>query len=193
MDKYLKKLMASNTWKRQPDNRNFLSPVGFKFIINKAPKVDFYSNYANIPAITLGSALYTRYGKNIDIPGDKMNFDDLRIRFLVDENLENYMEIHNWMTGLGFPYSLKQYSDLSESDTNELSKDSSFYETSDGTLQILNSNFNPSAQVIYTQMFPTYLSTLDFDATSTDVNYFTAEVIFKYTYYRIVDSLGNDL
>lgn len=185
--------MEPNTWKRQPDNRNFLSPIGFKFIVNKAPKVDFYSNYANIPAISLGVANYSRYGKNIDVPGDKMNFDDLRIRFLVDENLENYMEIHNWMTGLGFPYSLEQYSDLAATSTEPLSKDSSFYETSDGTLQILNSNFNTTAQVIYTQMFPVYLSTLDFDATNTDVNYFTAEATFKYTYYRIVDALGNDL
>lgn len=189
----IRKKMAQNPWDKQPNNRNFLSPVGFKFIINKAPKVDFYSNYANIPAITLGTASYNRYGKNIDIPGDKMNFDDLRIRFLVDENLENYMEIWNWMTGLGFPYSLEQYDDLSKTGQDYGNTKERFYETSDGTLQILNSNFNVSTQVIYTDMFPVYLSTLDFDATNTDVNYFTAEVTFKYTYYRITDPLGTDL
>ena len=58
------------TFDRQPTSRNLLSPVGFKFALDKAPKVDFFSNYAGIPAITLGSALQTRYGKNIDIPGD---------------------------------------------------------------------------------------------------------------------------
>lgn len=176
---------------KQPSNRNLLSPVGFKFILNKAPKVDFYSNYAGIPAITLGSALETRYGKNIDIPGDKMNFEDFRLRFLVDENMENYMEIWNWMTGLGFPYSLQQYADLRDNSVveNPIAMKGDFYERSDGTLNILNSDFNIQSQVIFSGLYPVYLSALDFDATAEDVRYFTAEVTFKYIYYRIVTNL----
>lgn len=184
--------MKRSPWDNQPTNRNFLSPVGFKFVLNKAPKVDFYSNSANIPAITLGSALMTRYGKNIDIPGDKMEYDDFNLRFLIDENLENYMEIHNWMTGLGFPYSLEQYKELKDNSESYYSPGvrTNFYEYSDATLQILNSNFNVSSQVIFNGMYPTYLSSLDFDATSEDINYFTAQVNFKYTYYKIVGPTG---
>jgi len=181
----------SNYLNRSPSNRNLLSPVGFKFVIDKAPKVDFYSNYAGIPAITLGSALQTRYGKNIDIPGDKMNFEDFRLRFLVDEDMENYMEIWNWMTGLGFPYSLEQYSDLRDNSNsyNSPTLKADFYERSDGTLSILNSNFNVQSQVIFEGLYPVYLSGLDFDATAEDIRYFTAEVTFKYTYYRIITGL----
>jgi len=188
--------MATNPWDNQPGNRNFLSPVGFKFKLQKAPKVDFFANSANIPSITLGSAIQTRYGKNIDIPGDKMNFEDFSLRFLVDENLENYMEIQNWMRGLGFPYSLEQYDDLrveASADSVPGLNKGRFYEESDGTLQILNSNYLVSAQVIYYGMFPTYLSTLQFDATETDIRYFTAEVNFKYTYYKIVNATGTPL
>jgi len=188
--------MATNPWANQPGNRNFLSPVGFKFKLQKAPKVDFFVNSANIPSITLGSAIQTRYGKNIDIPGDKMNFEDFRLRFLVDENLENYMEIQNWMRGLGFPYSLEQYDDLRTEQTLDTVpglNTGRFYEESDGTLQILNSNYLVSAQVIYYGMFPTFLSTLQFDATDEDIKYFTAEVNFKYTYYKIVDATGTNL
>ena len=188
--------MATNPWDNQPGNRNFLSPVGFKFKLQKAPKVDFFANSANIPSITLGAAIQTRYGKNIDIPGDKMNFQDFSLRFLVDENLEIYMEIQNWMRGLGFPYSLEQYDDLraeAEADSIPGLNKGRFYEESDGTLQILNSNYLISAQVIYYGMFPTYLSTLQFDATETDIRYFTAEVNFKYTYYKIVNATGTPL
>ena len=188
--------MATSPWTNQPGNRNFLSPVGFKFKLQKAPKVDFFVNSANIPSITLGSAIQTRYGKNIDIPGDKMNFEDFRLRFLVDENLENYMEIQNWMRGLGFPYSLEQYDDLRNDQTLDTIpglNTGRFYEESDGTLQILNSNYLVSAQVIYYGMFPTFLSTLQFDATDEDIRYFTAEVNFKYTYYKIVDATGTNL
>lgn len=183
--------MSNNYLSRQPSNRNFLSPVGFKFVLDKAPKVDFFTNFAGIPAITLGSALETRYGKNIDIPGDKMNFDDFRLRFLVDENMENYMEIWTWMTGLGFPYSLQQYTDLRNSsidNTNEVLK-SDFYERSDGTLSILNSDFNVQSQVIFDGLYPVSLSALEFDATAEDIRYLTAEVTFKYTYYRIITNL----
>lgn len=184
--------MGKTTWDNQPTNRNFLSPTGFKFNLHKAPKVDFYSNAANIPAITLGSALMTRYGKNIDIPGDKMNFDDFKLRFLVDENMENYMEIWNWMTGLGFPYSLEQYNDFKEEYENKLQGNKpDFYESSDATLQILNSNFLTTNQVMFTGMYPTFLSSLEFDATQEDVRYFTAEVNFKYTYYNIKSTTGN--
>ena len=177
---------------RFPVNRNLLSPVGFKFALDKAPKVDFLSNYAGIPAITLGSALQTRYGKNIDIPGDKMNFEDFRLRFLVDENMENYMEIWNWMTGLGFPYSLEQYSDLRDNSElyNSPALKGDFYERSDGTLNILNSNFNVQSKVIFEGLYPVYLSALDFDATLEDIRYFTAEVTFKYTYYRVITQLS---
>lgn len=184
--------MTNSTWAGQPSNKNFLSPVGFKFNLHKAPKVDFFSNAANIPAITLGSALQTRYGKNIDVPGDKMTFGDFNLRFLVDENLENYLEVWNWMTGLGFPYSLEQYDDLMNSntvETNITKKTTEFYEQSDATLQILSSNFNPSASVIFTGMYPTFLSGLDFDATEENINYFTAQVNFKYTYYKIIPNI----
>ena len=184
--------MANETWAGQPSNKNFLSPTGFKFNLHKAPKVDFYSNAANIPAITLGSALQTRYGKNIDVPGDKMSFGDFNLRFLVDEDLENYLEIWNWMTGLGFPYSLEQYEDLMSSTKFSKNKDNrttEFYEQSDATLQILSSNFNPNISVIFTGMYPTSLSSLDFDATEENINYFTAQVNFKYTYYKFVSNV----
>jgi hypothetical protein len=183
--------MTNSVWASQITNRNFLSPTGFKFNLAAAPKVDFFSNYANIPSITLGSALQTRYGKNIDLPGDKMNFEDFRLRFLVDENLENYMEIQNWMRGLGFPYSLEQYKNFKESRSNDnvTSKDVSLFESSDGTLIILGSNFTPIAKAVFKGLFPTYLSSLDFDATQEDIRYFTAEVNFKYTYYEIINDI----
>lgn len=183
--------MTASYLSRQPSNRNLLSPVGFKFILDQAPKVEFFSNYAGIPAITLGSALQTRYGKNIDIPGDKMNFEDFRLRFLVDENMENYMEIWNWMTGLGFPYSLEQYADLRDNSDEFQSEslETRFYERSDATLNILNSNFNVQSKVVFNGLYPVYLSALDFDATAEDIRYFTAEVTFKYTYYKIITGL----
>ena len=176
------------------ENRNFLSPTGFKFTLDKTPGVAFFCNQANIPSLDLGIAVQPSYLKDIDRPGDKLVFGDLSIRFLVDEDLKNYMEIQNWMRGLGFPESLKQIHDLQKENVNIRRQNKSEMNIySDGTLIILNSNQNLNFQVIFKSMFPYSLSTLEFDATDDDINYLTAEVSFKYMVYNIVDKKGENL
>ena len=62
---------------------------------------------------------------------------------------------------------------------------------SDGTLQILSSNLIPKFNVNFKDLFPVSLTTLTFDATDTDIQYFTADAEFKYTIYNITDLNGN--
>ena len=97
------------------------------------------------------------------------------------------MLIHNWLRGLGSPNSLKEFDDLlKEGDgIEDYSK-----QFSDGSLHILNSNFRTSAIVKFKDLFPTYLTSLEFEATETDIQYFTAEVTFKYTMYDILGPNG---
>ena len=178
--------MAS-AFANQSQNRNFLSPVGFKFTIAKTPKVNFFCNSARIPEINLGVANQPTYLKDLDIPGDKLTYGDLTLRFLVDENLENYMAIHNWMTGLGFPETTQDFKDLTTDSDGQRDLEEQF---SDGNLQILNSNFRPVANVKFFNIFPISLTSLDFDATEPDIQYFTAEASFKYTIYNIFAADG---
>jgi hypothetical protein len=174
----------------QLQNRDFLSPVGFKFTLAKDPKVAFYCNSARIPEINLSLNQQPSYLKDIDIPGGKVQYGDLLLRFLVDENLENYMSIHNWITGLGFPESTKQYKDFITDENGILDPLKAF---SDGSLSILDSNFNTNIVVKFKDLFPISLSSLDFDSTLTDVQYFTADVTFKYTVYNIMNSNNQPL
>tara|TARA_B100001287_G_scaffold165935_1_gene139438 strand:+ start:849 stop:1397 length:549 start_codon:yes stop_codon:yes gene_type:complete len=171
----------------QIENRNFLSPIGFKFTLSKTPKVTFFSNSAVIPDITLGTAIQPTYLKDIDIPGDKLQYSDFAFRFLVDENMENYMAIHNWLTGLGYPETTEQFKKVTTDKDGLRDQEEQF---SDGSLHILNSNYNSIAIVKFSQLFPINLTSLQFEATDTDVNYFTAEVTFKYTVYNIVEPDG---
>ena len=103
--------MTATGFRNQVKNKNFLNPTGFKFILNRAPKVTFFSNQANIPGLNLGTAEQATYLTDIPQPGDKLQFQDLNLRFLVDEDLENYLEIQHWLRGLGFPDSLKEIYD----------------------------------------------------------------------------------
>ena len=169
---------------RQIANRNFLSPLGFKFNLVRAPKVDFFSNSANIPGINLGAAIQPTYLKDIPIPGDKLVFDDFTMRFNVDENLENYTIIQNWMRGLGYPESVYEYIEWKNSDPNNPGQDPNI---SDGTLIVYNSNFQPSTMVKFQGLFPVSLSSIEFDASDSDVQYVTASVTFKYALYKIAN------
>jgi len=173
--------MAS-AFANQLQNRNFLSPIGFKFTLAKEPKVSFFCNSAKIPEITLETELQSTYLKDIDVPGDKISYGDLSLRFLVDEDMVNYMAIHNWITGLGFPETTQQYGNLIE-DENGLQDPKQAF--SDGSLYILDSNYNTNAIVKFKDLFPISLTSLEFNSTQTDVQYFTAEVTFKYTVYNI--------
>ncbi len=179
------------------ENRNFLSPVGFKFALKRSPAVAFFCNEANIPSLDLGIAEQPTYLKNIPTPGDKIQFGDLSLRFLVDEDLKNYMEIQNWIRGLGFPESLKEYWDLSDEGNKDIKVRFGNMQGhnvfSDGTLQILSSNLVPKFQVVFNDLFPYSLSTVTFDATDTDIEYFTADVSFKYTIYEVCDLESNPL
>ena len=172
---------------KQIGNRNFLSPVGFKFTLAKEPKVAFFCNSARIPEISLGTATQPAYLKDVDVPGDKLSYGDFSLRFLVDENLTNYMAIHNWMLGLGYPDSTKQFDDLTK---NEDGSDELQKQFSDGSLHILNSNYRDVAIVKFRDLFPIYLTSLEFQATDSDVQYFTADVTFKYTLYDMLAADG---
>jgi hypothetical protein len=181
--------MAS-AFANQIGNRNFLSPIGFKFTIAKEPKVSFFCNSTKIPEITLGTASQPTYLKDIDIPGDKIQYGDFSLKFLVDENMENYMAIHNWITGLGYPESTKQYKDFIAISGEDLDPKKAF---SDGSLRILNSNFRDVAIIKFKDLFPISLTSLEFESGETDVNYFTAEAPFKYTVYNILGTDGKTL
>ena len=177
----------------QIQNRNFLSPTGFRFTLTRTPRVAFFANSANIPDLNLGVANQPSYLKDIDVPGDKLQFGDFSLRFLVDEDLKNYMEIQNWMRGLGYPESVREIIDFQNEETKTIIPDKTMDIYSDGSLIILTSNNNINFKVNFENMFPTFLSTLDFSATDTDVEYFTADVTFKYTIYNITDVNGATL
>jgi hypothetical protein len=181
--------MAS-AFSNQIQNRNFLSPVGFKFTLAKYPKVSFFCNSSRIPEISLGTAIQPSYLKDLDVPGEKLTYGDLTISFLVDEGLENYMAVHNWMIGLGFPETTQQFKNLTTNDDGIRDLKEQY---SDGSLSILNSNYRTTANVKFKDLFPVSLTSLEFDSSVTDIQYFTAEATFKYTVYNIVDTNGDPL
>ena len=178
---------STNAFTRQIQNRNFLSPAGFKFSLAKAPKVDFFSQSVSIPNIELGVAVQTTYLRDIPVPGDKLVYGDLDIEFFIDENLENYLQIERWMRSLGYPESLGETVSLDPQKDSLLDG-----ARSDGTLLVYNSSFNPIAKILFKDMFPTSLTPVPFTADVTDINYIMATATFKYTIFNVESLIENE-
>lgn len=165
-----------------PSNKNFLSPLNFRFQIKKAPHVNFFIQRVNIPSIDLISPEPNNPFIKTPIPGEHLNFGELKINFKVDEDLQNYLELHNWIRALGKPESYEEFKAIQDkpSYTGE-----GIY--SDISVIILSSTKMPNYEIVYTDAFPIFLSELEFNTTEEDVNYITASSTFKYTYYNIIN------
>jgi hypothetical protein len=194
-------MTITNAYSRQPTKFDYASPTQFKFQLTKLPKVEYFTTACNIPGISLSTALQPTPLKDIPLPGDTVEFNDLEITFLVDENLENYREIHGWMYGIGFPKDRKQYSALIDANKDRFpttGKDSQNHDAgkvkygampigpifSDATLNVLTSKNTANIEVRFSDVFPTALSGLNFDQQADDVNYLSATVTFKYKIYE---------
>jgi len=194
-------MTVTNSYTRQPTKLDYASPTQFKFQVIKLPKVEYFCTSANLPGINLGTAEQITPLKDIPLPGDRLQYDTLTIQFLVDENLENYREIHGWMYGIGFPKDRGQYSALIAANKDRFpttGKDSQSHDAgkvkygatpigpifSDATLNVLTSKNTANIEVRFSDVFPTALSGLNFDQQADDVNYLSATVTFKYKIYE---------
>ena len=173
----------------QPTNPNFLSPLGFKFTINKTPNINYYVQAANIPSVALGSPDLLNPFVRIPIPGDQIQYGELNLSFKVDEDMKNYLEIYNWLIALGFPDAFTQYEAIASKNAGPISGLSNpltgagVY--SDATLTVLSSAMNPIHQVTFIDCFPTTISDLNFNSIDSDVNYLTCQTTFRYRSFSI--------
>ena len=192
--------MATNrSLQRQPDKLDYASPTQFRFGIHQLPKVEFFTVTANIPEISLGIANYATPLVNIPMMGDKVEYGQLSIGFIVDEYLENYLSLHEWMTGIGFPKDRKQFSKFRTETATMPGSPSKPHKSdlqpgkagavlpmfSDATLSILSNKNNPIVEVTYRDIFPVSLSALEYNQEATDVEYLRATAEFAYQLYEI--------
>jgi hypothetical protein len=172
-----------------PKNVNPLSPNGFKFSIAALPEIEYFCQQIHIPGITFGDPILANPFANVPIPGDHLTYDTLNVRFLVDENMDNYIAIYNWIVALGFPQSYTQYVNyVSASQSSVLSELASNYST--GVMQVLNNTNNPIKTITFNDMFPIALETLEFQSTNDSVNYLTGSATFRFSYYTFSNVSG---
>lgn len=160
-------------------NRNFLSPLNFKFNLARAPHVNFFVQNCNLPGLSLPAIDVNNPLIRVPYPGDHLLYDELTISYKVDEDLKNYMELHEWIRALG-KRDFAEYRALAAKST--VSGESI---RSDISLTILTSNKNANYEIVFKDAFPTNVSGVDFSTTATDVDYIQATATFRYITYDI--------
>ena len=194
-------MTTTNAYSRQPTKFDYASPTQFKFQLLKLPKVEYFCTSVNIPGVTLSNVDIATPLKSIPVPGTILNYGDLEMSFLVDENLENYREIHGWLTGLGFPRDHKQAKTLVDAAKDRFptgGKSDAVTDAgkvtgspmplgpvfSDATLNVLTSKNTANIEVRFSDMFPISLSALSFNQQATDIDFLSATVTMKYKIYE---------
>jgi len=191
----------ADTSSQQPTVYDYATGTQWRLAFNRLPKTTWFCTAANIPGITLGEAQYATPMTDMIVTGDKLTFETLNITFLVDEELQNYRELWDWLVGMGSPVKHSQWSTtLAEGDgavrqfgTNDTDprtkttyEESNLY--SDSTLIVYNSKNKAKVNVQFKNMFPTSLSSLEYSQDLTDVEYFKASATFRYLYYEFETS-----
>lgn len=151
---------------------NYLSPVSFKIVIERLPKVEFFTQKVQIPSLSMTSPVLPSPLLNIYQTPDRIEYSELDISFIVNEDMSNYEEILRWLEGMGAPQSSKQRLNL---------ENSRYGFKSDITIIIENSSRNPNIEFTFTECFPTTLSGIPLDVTATDISYPECNVTFRYT------------
>lgn len=182
----------NNVLSRQPSNFDYARPTQFRFDILKVPNVQYFTTEVNLPGIAFsGDAIMNSRYKSMPFMGDTLDYSPMEIQMNVQEDLTNWKEIHDWMTGIGFPTTPQEFKDAITESQNEkttaqrgnLSNPNSL--TSDATLTILTNKNNPVIRIKFRNMYPTSLSGLQYDTKDTESTQLTATVTFNYDLYEI--------
>lgn len=157
--------------KTQPSNLNHLRNVNFTFNVNhKAPYLHLFVQKCNLPGISKQAiSVGTKFNPFFE-PSNIVDFEDLRVEFLVDEDLKNWYTLLSWMLSSSL---VKDHSNFSL-DTKV-----------DCSLLIENNNRWPNIEIVYRGCFPIDLGGIDFDAGEQDPQDVVSSVTFKYDFYEV--------
>ena len=157
----------------QPTNRNNLTTNKFLFVLTRTPYLTYFCQRANVPSLTFGTSIQSNpTAIEIRRPGTRLVYEELQISFIVDEEMKNWLEIHNWMTNLGTYDTVK----------DKLGEEQ---KTAGALMYILTSAYKPILTVSFYDVYPTFVSGIDFDSTNPDVDPVLATASFSYTHYKI--------
>ena len=168
---------------RTPENTNFLQPTKFLLTFSRIPDVTYFCQEANVPGISLQGISVPSPMLDYHVAGNKLTYNQFSIRFMVDEKLQSWKNIHDWFRSLASPTGFQERNTLTRMQNQY--NDSKLISYSDATLTILTNLNNPVARINLHDLFPISLSDIQFDTTLSADNIITADATFIVEYFDI--------
>lgn len=164
---------------RTPKNKNTLLDNKFRFQLLNIPHVIYFTTHISLPGFSIAPLSQPTPLMRIPRAATQPDFDQqFQITFEVDEDLNNYKEIYNWMIGISFPDDNVQYSNVLNNMQYSGVKDLGHI-FSDGRLIIYTAQFNRKLEIVFEDMFPTSLSGIDFHTEDANVPSVTATFVYR--------------
>jgi hypothetical protein len=168
-----------------PNNPNFLQPNKFQLSFSRMPNIQYFCQTVTVPGVSMGEGMQPTPFVDLFVPGDKIIYDLLNITFYVDEEMNTWKEVHDWIRAMTFPKEYKEYLDLNNLNKYTRSQNTSKPQYSDGILTLLSSANNPKTRFKFYDLFPVSVSTFVLSTTDTPDNVITADATFRYSYFDI--------
>lgn len=161
-------------------NFNHLAPTGFRLTISREfyPHMQFFAQQVQHPSLEVPpSDLSYKRLQNVGITGNQIVNGSVTVDVLMDENMEAYKEIYDWMSRM----TDERHKPASARFAN--ARDAIPTSYCDISLSILTSSNNPNKEILYKNAFPTSLGDIQFNTTSTG-EYITFPVTFRFDYFE---------
>ena len=168
----------------QPETNNYLATNFFQLIINRTPTIEYFCQSVNLPSLTVQSVdvPVAQMGLPLKTPVGRYSYENLSVSFLVDEKMENWTEVYNWLLGISnfdtsgsksarFPY------------VNSDEPGGGIF--SDAAILVMDGSYNPIKRVEIKDMFPVGLSGIQFSSVSVDTEPIIATATFAFRIYTI--------
>lgn len=168
---------------RTPENTNFLQPTKFLLTFSRIPEVTYFCQEVNLPGLSLPFIPVNTPMLDYHAAGNKLSYNRLNVRFMVDEKLESWKNIHSWFRSIASPTGFAERNRLSAIQNQH--SDTKLTSYSDATLTILTNINNPSIRIDLHGLFPISLSDIQFDTTLSSDHIITADATFVVEYFDI--------
>ena len=160
-----------------PMNKSFLSNNKYQFVIDRLPNLVFFLQSITLPSITLGTVVTSNPMVQLTTPSNLLSFGSLSINYALDEDMQSWFEIYNWMVNLGNPESTNKIGNLTNIPGNINSI------TSNASLLVKTNSNNANIKFTFFDIFPTDLGEVTFISTEGQ-EFLTSSITFAYTHYR---------
>lgn len=165
---------------------SFLLGNKFQFLCSRIPTVQQYAKSINIPGITVNPTQINNPFVDLYTPGDKAQYGEMELTFLLDEEMNTWFEVHDWIRAISFPTTHEEYVKLPYiPKTNKFVIKENFPQFADAYITILSGTNQPLVRFTFIDLFPYNISDIPFGTENTPENTMTCTAIFKYSYYNV--------